>query len=162
MFSALRQNNTVFVLDKKDTPVLRKGQIIAVTSPKLKIGGYYTNPLDTIVDMDIMIDGSKEHFKNIPANLSVINDGNVVLTETKEQMLQEVEAMYSTSKQILESVPYHNKVVEACDSMLQELNPQFAKDKQQEEKIKVLEEKIGGIETSIGDMKEMLTQALNK
>lgn len=70
--------------------------------------------------------------------------------------------MLSASRQVVESVPYHNKVVEACDGMLKELSPQFAKEKRQEEKISVLEEKIGGIEASIGDMKQMLTQALGK
>jgi len=62
----------------------------------------------------------------------------------------------------VESIPYHEKAIITYEAMLRELNPQFAREKEQEEKISALETKIGGIETSIGDMKQMLAQALNK
>lgn len=80
----------------------------------------------------------------------------MVISETKEAMSAEVESMMAISRQVLDSVPYHEKVMEVGDGMLKELNPQFAKERQQEEKISALESKMGGIETSIEDMKQML------
>lgn len=77
-------------------------------------------------------------------------------------MCAEVESMLAISKQVLESVPYHQKVLEVCETMMGELNPQFAKEREHEAKICALETKIGGIETSIGDMKQMLEKALSK
>jgi hypothetical protein len=46
--------------------------------------------------------------------------------------------------------------------MLRELNPQFAKEKEQEEKIGMLEEKMGNIEGTLNDMMGMLSKALGK
>jgi len=160
MFSALRQNSVVYILDKKDAPTLRKAQVVSVTAPKARTQGFYSNPLDMVVDITVKNGGSQETLLNIPASLSVANDGNMVLSETREAMCSEVESMLAISRQAVDSVPYHNRVIASCDSMLKELSPQFAKEKRQEEKISALEEKIGGIETSIGDMKQMLTQAL--
>jgi hypothetical protein len=44
-------------------------------------------------------------------------------------MCQEVDTMLRTSKQIIDSVPYHEKVIGSCEVMLKELNPQFAQQK---------------------------------
>ena len=104
---------------------------------------------------------NKEEFKNIPASLSIANDGNLVISESKEAMSTEVDSMLSISKQILESVDYHQEVIKKCEQILKDLNPQFAKDKLQEEKINSLEERIGGVENTLGDIKDMLSKALN-
>ena len=45
--------------------------------------------------------------------------------------------------------------------MLRELNPQFAKEKEQEEKIGMLEEKMGGIESTLNQMMGLLSEAVN-
>ena len=42
------------------------------------------------------------------------------------------------------------------------LNPRLAEEKEQREKIEALERKLGGIEDTVGDMKELLLKALNK
>ena len=114
-----------------------------------------------IVDIRVNIDGTSHEIKNIPASLSIANDGNIVISETKEAMSTEVDSMLSISKQILESVDYHQEVIEKCEQILKDLNPQFAKDKLQEEKINNLEERIGGVEDTLGDIKDMLSKVLN-
>ena len=75
-------------------------------------------------------------------------------------MSAEVEAMLRTSRQIIDSVDYHKRVIESCDKMLRELNPRFAKEKEQEEKIVSLENKMNGVENTLGDIKEMLSKAI--
>ena len=118
--------------------------------------------MDMIVDIRVNIDGTSQEFKNIPASLSIANDGNIVISETKEAMSTEVDSMLSISKQILESVDYHKDVIEKCEQILKDLNPQFAKDKLQEEKINSLESRIGGVENTLEDIKDMLSKVLNK
>ena len=161
MFSTLRQNSPIYVLDKKDSPVLKKGIIETVSPQRSRTGSFYGQPMDMIVDIRVNIDGTSQEFKNIPANLSIANDGNIVISETKEAMSTEVDSMLSISKQILESVDYHKDVIEKCEQILKDLNPQFAKDKLQEEKINSLESRIGGVENTLGDIKDMLSKALN-
>ena len=162
MFSTLRQNSPIYVLEKKDSPVLKKGIIETVSPQRSRTGSFYGQPMDMIVDIRVNIDGTSQEFKNIPANLSIANDGNIVISETKEAMSTEVDSMLSISKQILESVDYHKDVIEKCEQILKDLNPQFAKDKFQEEKINSLESRIGGVENTLGDIKDMLSKVLDK
>ena len=162
MFSTLRQNSPIYVLDKKDSPVLKKGIIETVSPQRSRTGSFYGQPMDMIVDIRVNIDGTSQEFKNIPANLSIANDGNIVISETKEAMSTEVDSMLSISKQILESVDYHKDVIEKCEQILKDLNPQFAKDKLQEEKINSLESRIGGVENTLGDIKDMLSKVLDR
>ena len=161
MFSTLRQNSPIYILDKKGSPVLKKGVVESVGPQRSRTGSFYGQPLDMVVDITVNVDGAKEEFKNIPASLNIANDGNLVISESKEAMSTEVDSMLSISKQILESVDYHQEVIEKCEQILKDLNPQFAKDKLQEEKINNLEERIGGVENTLGDIKDMLSKALN-
>ena len=161
MFSTLRQNSPIYILDKKGSPVLKKGIIESVSQQRSRTGTFYGQPLDMVVDIVVNVDGTKEEFKNIPASLGIANDGNLVISESKEAMSTEVGSMLSISKQILESVDYHKDVIDKCEQILKDLNPQFAKDKLQEEKINSLEERIGGVENTLGDIKNMLSKALN-
>ena len=162
MFSTLRQNSPIYILDKKGSPVLKKGIIETVSPQRSRTGSFYGQPMDMIVDIRVNIDGTSQEFKNIPASLSIANDGNIVISETKEAMSTEVDSMLSISKQILESVDYHKDVIEKCEQILKDLNPQFAKDKLQEEKINSLESRIGGVENTLGDIKDMLSKVLDK
>lgn len=162
MFSTLRLNSPIYILDKKDSPVLKRGIVELVSPQRSKTGSFYGQPSDMVVDITVNIEGTTQEFKNIPANLTIASDGTIVLSETKEALSSEVDALLSLSKQIIDSVDYHKEVIEKCEQILKELNPQFAKDKIQEEKITSLETRIGGVESNLNDIKDMLTKVLNK
>lgn len=57
-------------------------------------------------------------------------------------------------------MPYHQSVVDNRDEIMCQLNPQLAKEKEQEAKIGALEGKISGIEGTLGTIQEMLAKAL--
>lgn len=158
MFSALRQNSELYMLDKSNTPTLKVGKVLMVKSGQ----PFYTNPLDSTVSITVSVDDENVEFKQIPSNLSIATIGNVVISETKELMNQEVDNMLKISKQVVESVPYHNDVIATCENMLKQLNPQLAKEKAQEEKISMLEMKMTGVEDTLSDIRAMLSKALNK
>ncbi len=167
MFSSLRQGSPFYVLEKTDEPKLKVGIVASVSQPMPK----YSNSFlpnqqfaEMIVDVVVKVGDEELKFEKLPSNLSIANFGTsgVVVSESREAMNSEVEGMLRSSKQIVESVPYHEKVISACDIMLRELNPQFAKEKEQEEKIGLLEQKMSGMEGTLTDIREMLSLALNK
>lgn len=168
MFSGLRQNSLFYVLEKGEDLNLKIGQVVSVSNPQPKYNQYVStqpfNQPETVVDVKVNIGDETLDFKQLPSNLSIANFGQngVVVSDSKEAMSAEVESMLRTSRGILESVPYHEKVIKMCDVMLRELNPQFAKEKEQEEKIGMLEEKMGSIEGTLNDMMGMLSKALGK
>jgi ribosome-associated translation inhibitor RaiA len=114
------------------------------------------------VDVRVKVDEETMDFKQLNATSSIANSGNVVVSDSKDAMSAEVEGLLRTSKAILESVPYHEKMLVACDNVLRDLNPSFKKEKEQEEKIGALEEKMVGIEGTLNDMMSMLSSALGQ
>lgn len=161
MFSALRQGNLFYILEKGDSPKLKIGYVQSVSTPQPKYNSNYQPfNMESTVDITVKVGDEQQEFKQVPSTLSVANFGSVVISETKESMNQEVESMLKSSRQIIESVPYHEKTIVVCEEILKELNPQFAKQKVQEEKINNLETKVGGIENKLDDICSMLSKAL--
>ena len=163
MFSALRQSGTVYILTKGDTPALKTGVVQSVTSPVTKFGtqlmpGQFQQ--DTVIDLTVKVGDELLTFKPLPSASVIASSGNMVVSESRDAMVAEVENMMRTSKEVLESVDYHRNALEACESIMCSLNPRLAEEKEQKVKIETLERKIGGIEASLENMTEMLSKAL--
>lgn len=166
MFQGLRTNSLFYVLDKGEKPNLRIGQVVSVSNPQTKYptfnNGFTPQPMETVVDVKVKLGDEEVDFKQLPANGQIANDKNLVVSDNKDAMSAEVDAMLRQSKAILESVDYNKRVVESCEGMLQQLNPQIAKDKEQTEKINKLEGKVSGIEGKIDKMMGWLQQTMSK
>lgn len=166
MFQGLRTNSLLYVLDKGENPNLRIGQVVSVSNPQTKYptfnNGFTPQPMETVVDVKVKLGDEEVDFKQLPANGQIANDKNLVVSDNKDAMSAEVDAMLRQSKAILESVDYNKRVVESCEGMLQQLNPQIAKDKEQTEKINKLEGKVSGIEGKIDKMMGWLQQTMSK
>jgi hypothetical protein len=166
MFSALRQGSLLYILYKADKPALKVGQVTSVSQPQPKYNTAFSaqpfGGVETTVDISAKAGDEVFEFKQLPSHMSIANYDGAVVSESREAMCAEVEAMQRTSRQHIESAPYHESVVEACDYILRELNPHFAKEKAQEEKIEVLETKMTGIEGTLDNIMTMLSDALNK
>ena len=166
MFQANRQGNLFYILEKGEELRLKIGQVVSVSNPQPKYGSQFSVPAfgqsEMTVDVRVKVDEETMDFKQLNANASIANSGNVVVSDSKDAMSAEVEGLLRTSKAILESVPYHEKMLVACDNVLRDLNPSFKKEKEQEEKIGALEEKMVGIEGTLNDMMSMLSNALGQ
>lgn len=166
MFQGLRTNSLFYVLDKGENPNLRIGQVVSVSNPQTKYptfnNGFTPQPMETVVDVKVKLGDEEVDFKQLPANGQIANDKNLVVSDNKDAMSAEVDAMLRRSKAILESVDYNKMVVESCEGMLQQLNPQIAKEKEQTEKINKLEGKVSGIEGKIDKMMGWLQQTMSK
>ena len=166
MFQAVRQGNLFYILEKGDELKLKVGQVVSASNPQPKYGQFNTPTFGTqpemTVDVRVKVDDETMDFKQLSANASIANSGNVVVSDSKDAMSAEVEGLLRTSKGILDSVPYHEKVIVSCDAILRDLNPSFKKEKEQEEKIGALEEKMVGIEGTLNDMMSMLSNALGQ
>ncbi|WP_295990464.1 hypothetical protein [uncultured Alistipes sp.] len=166
MFNGLRQGSLFFILHKSgDRPHLKIGQVVSVSNPRPKKGAIapYGMPTETVIDVSVKVEEETYNFDALDSNASVklYPDQGVFIADSREQMLAEVEAMHRNSAQIIESVPYHQNVLEACDAMKCSLNPQLAKEKEQEEKIGALESKITGVESTLCTIQDMLAKALS-
>ena len=159
MFSALRQGSVVYILEKGENPVLKVGQVVSITQPN-----YSNNFLmnGSTIDINVKVNDQNMDFKNVPSSQSVANYNNVIITETKELMSNEVDNMLQSSRSIVDSVAYHNNIITSCESILKELNPRFAKEKERDEDINNLKDKMGGIESKMDKILVLLQKDGNK
>lgn len=158
MFSALRQGSQIYILDKKNDPKLTIGEVISVSSPTYNTFGT-PNYLDTKVDIKAKIDDNIIEFKQLNSSLSIASDPSTgtVITETRELMANEVDTMLQNSKRILDSIPYHEKVIHSGEEMLKKLNPKYAKEQERDEDISNLKLKVGGMESKLDRIFDILT-----
>lgn len=167
MFQGLRQGGMFYILEKGEDIGLKIGQVVSVSNPQPKYNQFAVTPTygtqpEMVVDVKVKVGEEILEFKQLNSNMNIANSGNVVVSDSKEAMSAEVEGLLRTSKQIIESVPFHEKVITSCDVMLRELNPQFAKEKEQEEKIDQLEERMGNIDDKLNKMFDLLSDTLEQ
>lgn len=167
MFSGVRQGSLFYILEKGEGISLKIGQVVSVSNPQPKYNQFGSTPTFTaqpemVVDIKVKLGEDVLEFKQLNANASIANSGNVIVSDSKEAMSAEVEGLLRTSKQIIESVSFHEKVITSCDAILRELNPQFAKEKEQEEKIGQLEARMGYMDSKLDKMFDLLSENLEQ
>lgn len=164
MFQANRQGNLFYILEKGEELKLKIGQVVSVSNPQPKYGSQFSVPAfgqsEMTVDVRVKVDDDTMDFKQLNASSSIANSGNVVVSDSKEAMSAEVEGLLRTSKGILDSIPYHEKMLVSCDAILRDLNPSFKKEKEQEEKMSMLEGEVSGIKDTLNEMMGLLSNAL--
>lgn len=165
MFSGLRTNSIFYVLDKGKEPCLKIGQVVSVSNPQPKfntytVGQFSPQPIETTVDVVVKLPDEQVEFKLLPSNAQIANVDNLVVSESKEAMDAEVDAMYRHAKEVVESEDYYKRVIKKCSEMRSLLNPQLAKEKQQEEDIRNLKCEMSGMKGDLTDIKSLLTKAL--
>lgn len=161
MFSALNQGSLIYVLDKTSSPKFKIGEVLGVSAPAINFNQSNINYNQTYVDLKLRIDGETQDFKSIPStnNFITYQGGKIVLSETKQGIQQEVESMLQNSKQIVDNIETYKQNIIDCEDILKELNPQYAKDKERDERLSNLETKFSGVENKLD---RILTLVTNK
>lgn len=144
MFSALSQGSPVYILDKTSSPEYKIGEVVGVTYPKL-------NPYGNTVDLKIRIDGNVQEFNSVPSVNSFVSYGNgkVFLSESKQGIQNEVEGMLQSTRQIVNNIDMYKENIIQYENILKQLNPQFAIDKERDERLTSLETRFDGFESKL-------------
>ena len=148
MFSALSQGSPIYLLDKTSTPEFKLGEVIGVSYPKVNP---YNVGVQNTVDLKVKIDGEVQEFNSIPSINSVVsyNGGKIIISESKQGIQTEVENILQNSKQVLNNIDTYKQNIENCEEILKQLNPQFAIDKERDERLTSLENRFDGFESKL-------------
>lgn len=162
MFQNLRVNSQLYVLHKENTPYVETGSVVSVSAPRPK---YPTMPqvgqfpqVEMVVDVIVNIGGQNTKFQDLPAGSDIAdfgNNGNVVVSCSRDAMNNEVAMMKQKSIDVVNSVGYHEKVIESCDKMLNLLNPEFAAKQQQDEEISGLKKQVSEMTRNMSELMAM-------
>lgn len=151
MFSALNQGSLVHILDKTDGLHYTTGEVIGFTQP---IGA----PSFGVMTLKLRVNGEVKDYPNIPSNQSVAsyNNGNFIISETKQGIQNEVENFVQSRKFHIENIDKYKSDIQDGEAILKQINPQFAKDKERDDRINGLEDKVG----NIGEKVDLILKAL--
>jgi hypothetical protein len=164
MFSSLRQDSLFYILDKRGKPTLTVARVAAVSNPAPKYSpnaNPLLNGMETTVDITVSVDGQNTDFKKVPSNLSIYGENGIVISDSRDAMNAEIEAMRENSRKIIDSVDYNKTVVEQCGVMLEQLNPSMAQDRERENRLSGLEERMGSMEAVLAEMNKTLKKMAN-
>lgn len=148
MLSSLQQGSLVHIIDKTKDIKYLVGEIVDKTEPIAD----YSNPNLGInppmfFNLTLKVDNETYELKHINSSIPVANNGNIIVSETKEGLIPTIETVLHNSKKIIdpENIEYHTKAVASCEDILKKLNPTFAKEKERDARIKNLEDTVGGM-----------------
>lgn len=160
MFSTLRKGSTIYILDRTSEPTIKMGYVENVSIPRPMYPTY--NPavslgtnMQTVVDMTMRIDDETKEFC-VPSNLSLHTYGDYTLSENKEAMISEVDALLKNSKDVLDSVEKHKAAISAYENILKELNPIYAKEAERDHAIGDLSQRVDSIQDSLNRLEQLL------
>ena len=151
MFSALSQGSSIYLLDKTSSPKFVVGEVVGVTQPKYNFS-------QATVDLKVKVDDSIQEFNNLPSINSTVtyNNGKIIISETKQGIQNEVETILTNSKNILNNIDTYKQNVEECENILKQINPQFAKDKERDDRLQSLESRFDGVESKLDKIFDLI------
>ena len=144
MFSALSQGSSIYMLDKTSSPKFVIGEVIGVTQPKYSFN-------QATVDLKVKVDDTIQEFNNLPSINSMVtyNNGKLLISETKQGIQNEVETILTNSRNIIENIENYKQNIKDCENILKQLNPQYAKDKERDDRLYNLETRFDGVESKL-------------
>ena len=158
MFSNLSQNSILYILDLKNNPKVLSGPIDRVSVPRPKYNTFNPN-MEMIVDITATINGEKREFKGVP-NGSIANFGEdaFVLAESKDVLNSYVNSMLQNSRNIVNSIDKHKKLVTDYEEVIQELNPDIKASRENDKAIQTLQDQVENLQKGMQRILAIMTK----
>ena len=165
MLSGLRAGTPVYLLYKND-PRFSTGKVISVSNqyPQFNLQQPLMPGNGPVVDLSIEVDGKTETYSRVPLNSTIAEfpDKGVIISETREGIINEVNAIRSASENAINQVEAHKRVIAACDRLMLDLNPQLKREREQANEIANLKQQLLGMSDQIAALTGMLSKSLGK
>lgn len=162
MFQNLRKQQQIYVLYKDSIPRIEIGIVEDVSKPyPITIPNSQPMPypqMEMVVNVVVKTQSDTLNLKQLLANADISDYGygnNIFISCTKEAVANEVSIMRKNSVDVLNSVEHHQKMVEVCDKMLSELNPEVAEKQKQEQEISTLKGQMQQMSANMNQLMEM-------
>ena len=165
MFSALSQGSPIYIIDKTDGLKYKTGEVVGVVQGNSFGGTFGTTSFapNGTVTLKVKVDNNVIDYPEVPINGSVMtyNNGATIICETKQGLISELENTLQHTKQILAERSKYEQIVSDCESLLKEINPVFAKDKERDDRINSLDTKVSSMEGKLDKILNVLSTNSN-
>lgn len=158
MFSNLSQNSIMYLLDLHSTPKVLSGPIERVSVPRPKYNTFNPN-MEMVVDIVATINGERREFKGVP-NGAIANFGDdaFVLAENRDALNAYINSMLQNSKNIMNSIEKHQKLIIDYEDALQELNLDIRASKENDKAIQTLQDQVEALQKGMQQMLAIMTK----
>lgn len=112
--------------------------------------------LQTAVDIVVKLGDDRKEFIGVPSTAIIHSYGDYVISESKDSMIQEVNSMMQNSKSILSNIEQHKSNITACEKILKELNPVYAKEQERDEAIDSLTKQVNSMQDILARLEQKL------
>ena len=161
MFSALSQGSPIYIIDKTDGLKYKTGEVVGVVQVNSFGGTFGTTSFapNGTVTLKVKVDNNVIDYPEVPINGSVMtyNNGATIICETKQGLISELENILQQTKQILADRSKYEQIVNNCESLLKEINPVFAKDRERDDRINSLDDKVTSMEGKLDKILNVLS-----
>jgi hypothetical protein len=157
MFSNLSRGSVLYGLDNKDGVKLFTASVERVTPPYPRnMQNTFGQLPEMVVDVVVSIDGERKEFKQVPANNVIADFGpnTVVLSDSKDSLVNYVRSLRHTSKNIIDSCAKHQELIPQYDKVLQELNPEMVN----ENAVKELKAQVSSLQSQLAEALSFLKE----
>lgn len=169
MFQSLRTNQQFYILTKGVNPRLDVGLVTAVTAPQMKFPsmpqGLGSQP-EYVVDVTVSVNGATQQYQRLPANKEIADFGdgfgNIVVATSRDAMNNEIATLRNRSEDHIKRVDEEKQKIMAYESILQQLNPEYAEKQKQEAEIMSLKNQVAAMAQSNANLEQMMTQLLSQ
>jgi hypothetical protein len=92
-----------------------------------------------VVDITVKIGDRIVNYNGLPAHLDIAdsysNGENIVISDSREAMNAEILSFKQKSIDAINSVDMHKSIINECDVIISNLNPEYAEKKQQQDEM---------------------------
>lgn len=168
MFQSLRQNSQVYIFHKGNNPVLEIGTVtnMPVTKPKYAVPTTFGQPQEMVVDLVVKVNNQLVNYNSLPAQLDIAdsysNGESLVIADSREAMNAEILSFKQKSVDTINSIEVHKHIISGCDDILNNLNPEYAEKKQQQDEISALKSQMSDVSKTLATLTEMVGSLTKK
>lgn len=169
MFQSLRTNSQFYILTKGANPRLDIGMVTQVSAPQIKfpaIPQSLGQQPEYVVDVTVSVNGTTQQYQRLPANKEIADFGdsfgNIVVSMNRDAMNNEIATLKSQSVDHINRVEEEKQKIIAYDTILQQLNPEYAEKQKQDAEIANLKNQVAAITQSNANLEQMLQQILSE
>ena len=157
MFQSVRPNSQIYILYKGDSPRLEVGYATNQAIPRQKYNlSSPFNAQEMVVDIIVKSGEQTFNYTNIPAQADVAdtfsNGESIIIADSRDAINSELMNLKQKSQDIIDSIDIHKNMLVAYDSILANLNPEFAEKRAQQEEISSLKNQMSDMSKSLEEL----------
>ena len=148
LFKDLKSNYPIFIFDRNNISV-EEGKVINIGMPHYDM--HYSG---MVVDVTIKTNDTTKTY-TFKDSTEIGYADNLIISPNRDGILREVESVKEQAEQALKQVDINKTTIEKCEIILSDFNPVFKEKKE-------TEERFNKLESSVDDIKDMISKLMNK